>query len=80
MSKERAGTRGTPALHDFADSEHAGQSGYHWITPVLVALIGAFMSILDSSIVNVAIPTMMNVFNVKPRLRSSGYRRSTCSP
>jgi len=36
----------------------------HWMAPVLVALIGAFMSILDTSIVNVAIPTMMNVFNV----------------
>ena len=36
----------------------------HWVAPVLVALIGAFMSILDTSIVNVAIPTMMNVFNV----------------
>ena len=36
----------------------------HWLAPVLVALIGAFMSILDTSIVNVAIPTMMNVFNV----------------
>jgi len=35
----------------------------HWLPPVLVALIGAFMSILDSSIVNVAIPTIMNVFN-----------------
>ena len=34
------------------------------MAPVLVALIGAFMSILDTSIVNVAIPTMMNVFNV----------------
>lgn len=34
-----------------------------WIIPVLIALIGAFMSILDSSIVNVAIPTMMHVFN-----------------
>ena len=34
-----------------------------WLIPVLVALIGAFMSILDSSIVNVAIPTIMNVFN-----------------
>lgn len=34
-----------------------------WLGPVLVALIGAFMSILDSSIVNVAIPTIMNVFN-----------------
>jgi EmrB/QacA subfamily drug resistance transporter len=40
-----------------------GQAGYHWVAPALVALIGAFMSILDSSIVNVAIPTMMNVFN-----------------
>ena len=44
----------------------AGQSGYHWVAPVLVALIGSFMSILDSSIVNVAIPTMMNVFNANP--------------
>ncbi|HUI72299.1 MAG TPA: DHA2 family efflux MFS transporter permease subunit [Spirochaetia bacterium] len=44
----------------------AGQTGYHWVAPVLVALIGAFMSILDSSIVNVAIPTMMNVFNANP--------------
>jgi EmrB/QacA subfamily drug resistance transporter len=34
-----------------------------WMAPVLVALIGAFMSILDSSIVNVAISTIMSVFN-----------------
>jgi EmrB/QacA subfamily drug resistance transporter len=34
------------------------------MAPVLVALIGAFMSILDASIVNVAIPTIMGVFNV----------------
>lgn len=33
------------------------------MAPVLVALIGAFMTMLDSSIVNVAIPTMMTVFN-----------------
>ena len=39
------------------------QGQMHWLAPVLVALIGAFMSILDSSIVNVAIPTIMNVFN-----------------
>jgi EmrB/QacA subfamily drug resistance transporter len=38
----------------------------HWMAPVLVALIGAFMSILDSSIVNVAVPTIMNVFNAGP--------------
>lgn len=35
----------------------------HWVAPVLVALIGAFMSILDTSIVNIAIPTIMGVFN-----------------
>ena len=34
----------------------------HWMIPVLVALIGVFMSILDTSIVNVAISTIMNVF------------------
>lgn len=35
----------------------------HWMVPVLVTLIGVFMSILDTSIVNVAISTMMTVFN-----------------
>jgi len=34
-----------------------------WVVPILIALIGGFMSILDSSIVNVAISTMMHVFN-----------------
>ena len=33
-----------------------------WVLSVLVMLIGGFMAILDSSIVNVAIPTMMNDF------------------
>lgn len=33
-----------------------------WVLSVLVMLIGGFMSILDSSIVNVAIPTMMHDF------------------
>lgn len=33
-----------------------------WVIPTLVTVIGGFMSILDSSIVNVAIPTMMNDF------------------
>ena len=36
------------------------------------ALIGAFMSILDSSIVNVAIPTIMNVFNASTDSGSNG--------
>jgi EmrB/QacA subfamily drug resistance transporter len=38
----------------------------NWVVPVLVALIGAFMSILDSSIVNVAISKIMTIFNATP--------------
>ncbi len=34
-----------------------------WHAPVLITMIGAFMSILDSSIVNVAIAPIMHVFN-----------------
>jgi EmrB/QacA subfamily drug resistance transporter len=41
------------------------EGGAHWLAPVLVALIGAFMAILDTSIVNVAIPTIMTVFNAQ---------------
>jgi EmrB/QacA subfamily drug resistance transporter len=37
-----------------------------WVAPVLVTLIGAFMATLDSSIINVAIPAIMNVFNASP--------------
>ena len=39
-------------------------NGQAWLVPVFIALIGGFMSILDSSIINVAIPSMMHVFNV----------------
>lgn len=34
-----------------------------WLLPVITALIGAFMSTLDSSIVNVALSTIKQVFN-----------------
>ncbi|MDT7664318.1 MAG: hypothetical protein QOD04_3874, partial [Pseudonocardiales bacterium] len=30
----------------------------HWLVPMLVLMIGSFMAVLDSSIVNTAIPTM----------------------
>jgi EmrB/QacA subfamily drug resistance transporter len=36
----------------------------HWGLPLLAMVVGAFMSLLDSSIVNVAIPTMEHVFSV----------------
>ncbi|MDA8195519.1 MAG: DHA2 family efflux MFS transporter permease subunit [Thermaerobacter sp.] len=34
----------------------------HWGTALAVLVIGAFMSVLDSSIVNIAIPTLKHVF------------------
>ncbi len=48
---------------DLADVvEPIGKTMKHWMVPVMVALIGAFMAILDSSIVNVATSQIMNVF------------------
>ncbi|MDP4128363.1 MAG: DHA2 family efflux MFS transporter permease subunit [Bacillota bacterium] len=41
--------------------ESAGDSLYKW-SALLVVVIGTFMVMLDSSIVNIAIPKMMNVF------------------
>lgn len=35
-----------------------------WLAAMVAILVGAFMVILDTSIVNVAIPTMMNAFGV----------------
>ena len=66
MRKKATAASRASAAAVIPGAELAGQSGYHWLAPVLVALIGAFMAILDSSIVNVAIPTMMNVFNASP--------------
>lgn len=54
--------RGEAAKGANRPGDGGGRQGA-WVIPVLVALIGAFMSILDSSIVNVAIPTIMHVFN-----------------
>jgi len=64
--RDQADTRRPSPANTIEGAAQAGQSGYHWLAPVLVALIGAFMSILDTSIVNVATPTMMNVFNADP--------------
>jgi MFS family permease len=36
----------------------------NWMLPLAVVVIGMFMSVLDTSIVNVAIPTMQKEFNV----------------
>lgn len=43
---------------------HRGQAPVpQWALPTFAAMIGAFMVLLDSTIVNVAIPHMMNVFH-----------------
>ena len=39
------------------------QNNNKWVIPILIALIGGFMSILDSSIVNVAISKMIEVYH-----------------
>ncbi|AZI44661.1 DHA2 family efflux MFS transporter permease subunit (plasmid) [Deinococcus psychrotolerans] len=36
----------------------------NWRAPLLILVIGAFMAVLDTSIVNVALPDMINVFGV----------------
>jgi EmrB/QacA subfamily drug resistance transporter len=36
----------------------------HWIVPLAVVVVGMFMSVLDTSIVNVAIPTIQKQFGV----------------
>src|SRR6201985_716691 len=38
--------------------------GGHWGLPLAVVVIGMFMSVLDTSIVNVAVPAMEKAFNV----------------
>lgn len=47
------------AEHDHQES--AGGDSYKWLA-LFVVVIGTFMVMLDSSIVNIAIPKMMNVF------------------
>ncbi|WP_088188435.1 DHA2 family efflux MFS transporter permease subunit [Desulfosporosinus sp. FKA] len=47
--------------HHHPEPEGAGDSSYKWLA-LFVVVIGTFMVMLDSSIVNIAIPKMMNVF------------------
>ncbi|MGH3686461.1 MAG: DHA2 family efflux MFS transporter permease subunit [Pseudonocardiaceae bacterium] len=54
------GTTGTEVLSVAEGSRSASTGG--WALPLVVLIIGMFMSVLDSSIVNVAIPTIQNEF------------------
>jgi EmrB/QacA subfamily drug resistance transporter len=54
--------------HRLADSEVGPQTYYtnKWGLPLAVVVIGMFMSVLDTSIVNVAIPTMQGQYGASP--------------
>jgi EmrB/QacA subfamily drug resistance transporter len=47
-----------------ASRAEAQAAGGGWLLPLVVLVSGMFMSVLDTSIVNVAIPKMQNVFGV----------------
>jgi EmrB/QacA subfamily drug resistance transporter len=47
-----------------ASPKEAPAAGGGWLLPLVVLVSGMFMSVLDTSIVNVAIPEMQNVFGV----------------
>jgi EmrB/QacA subfamily drug resistance transporter len=47
-----------------APRAEAPAAGGGWLLPLVVLVSGMFMSVLDTSIVNVAIPKMQNVFGV----------------
>jgi len=48
-------------------AEHAPTtSNARWLVPMFVLMVGSFMSLLDSSIINAAIPTMQKDFGAAP--------------
>jgi EmrB/QacA subfamily drug resistance transporter len=49
-----------------APAPPAPSSGAGWIVPLAVLIVGMFMSVLDSSIVNVAIPDIQNELSGSP--------------
>ncbi|HTK61282.1 MAG TPA: MDR family MFS transporter [Pseudonocardia sp.] len=53
-----------PAADTSADSPEESNYINKWGLPLAVVVIGMFMSVLDTSIVNVAVPAMQKAFNV----------------
>src|SRR5262249_9201703 len=43
---------------------NGGPPASGWVAPLAVLVVGMFMSVLDTSIVNVAVPTLQNDFGV----------------
>ena len=49
------------------EAKHAPTtSTARWLVPMFVLMVGSFMSLLDSSIINAAIPTMQKDFGAAP--------------
>ncbi len=56
-------TTTTAARHQTIGLPSDGGSGtVHWVGPLLVLIVGMFMTVLDTSIINVAIPTIQTEF------------------
>jgi hypothetical protein len=49
--------------HPPAAAPAAADTGNSWIGPLCVLIVGMFMSVLDTSIVNIAIPKMQTALN-----------------
>lgn len=54
----------TGSMHDAPPAAHAAAPSGGWLVPLLVIVVGMFMSVLDISIVNVALPVVQNDLNV----------------
>jgi EmrB/QacA subfamily drug resistance transporter len=52
----------SPSAHSMSASRAVPAAG--WMVPMFVLMVGSFMALLDSSIVNIAIPTMEREFGV----------------
>ena len=62
---EQAPTTPPPATPAQAEPAPA-QSDNSWIVPLAVLIVGMFMSVLDTSIVNIAIPKMQTALSASP--------------
>ncbi|HTF53948.1 MAG TPA: DHA2 family efflux MFS transporter permease subunit [Pseudonocardia sp.] len=65
-SRAAAVTRGRPTRTASPTPPPPVQAPTKWGLPLLVVIVGMFMSVLDTSIVNVAIPTMQGQFSASP--------------
>ena len=63
-SRDRPDTAEPDFTSDRERVQEASEQTVNWGLPLAVVVVGMFMSVLDTSIVNVAIPTMQKQFNV----------------